>query len=723
MRLANRALFTALTLIVAGSWVAAPLTGCSSDDSEAEPGPSTDAGADSDATADGADGATEGAPPGSACWVDADCKDGVCWTPKDDGMPGGYCVIEGCTDTSCPTGSSCVSFNDGVNRCAKACAADADCREAEGYVCGDKSVCWPGEGLIAPGGSCGADEQCMGGDDALCIQQPGWVGGYCMINCTNGTCPEGSECRQILTNNGSACVPVYSEAGSCRPGYKWVEDSESKYFHSCYPGCDDDAGCPGDFGCREGTKGLVCLDVSHECSAKNHQGDCPAGEVCTQGTCAPFVCNDTVMEPNDTQAAAKAWPTTSTQGLQICYGDQDWFEITPSEAKTIYLVGVDSNIASGNLQVELQDAAGAVAGDATMDPKFYHSEGSVGPTNLEIHSLIGVPGSAKSFLKVFGKNGAENNYGTFFKTVTWDDGPSCTTIFGAAECASANSAGNHDPSKLIVFPAMNPLDPYIGDGVFFKNGLSAFGNPPYTSTSRLWARREVIMAVRHAIHSVQQTFPGTKPLSIGDIGMPDGTTPEGHPNGTHYYGANVDIAYYIRPEVQGEHGNLSYRQICCDAPLSDWGCVDTNTSSPDYGVCKDGSETTHIVDLPRTAMFIAKLAGTGRIRVIGVEAKVEKPLEDEMDAQVGKGQLTSLEAAAGKASMMTANDDGSWIWHFNHMHASFVTKPALTSSGQGLWPDLPDAEQAALARAFPRKVPDPKSKTGYAIKVGAPIAH
>jgi hypothetical protein len=708
MRLRTGTAFGVMVLGL-GAWCALP-AGCSSADTGGGNQGSPDAGTDADGGPDGAgdatDGGQTGAPPGSACWVDEDCQGGICWTPKKDGFPGGYCVIEGCTESSCPAGSVCVSFTDGVDRCVASCQSDSDCRQSEGYVCDGKHVCWYGVGTIPPGGSCGTDEQCMG-QGAICIQQAGFVGGYCVIpDCTATSCPDGSECRQVFTSGASGCIPVYGADGSCRPGYEWVEDSSSKWFQSCYPGCADDADCPGDFGCREGTKGLICVDVSNECSAKNHQGDCPSGEVCKAGTCAPFVCNDTVLEPNQSQSAALPLPAADTQGLQICKGDDDWFSFTPSEAKKLYMVGIDSNHASGDLQVDLTDAAGVISNDATMDPAFYHSEGSVGPTNLELHALLGVPGSPKSFLHVHGVNGSQNNYALISRAVAYQDGPDCTAVFSTGECVAVNDAGAHDPSKLIVFPMPNALDTYVGNGVFFKNGLSAFGNPPYTSSARQWARREVVMAIRYAIHSVQQAFPGTAPLGIGDIGMPDGTTPEGHPNGTHYQGANADIAYYIRPDVLGQEGNLVYRQICCDAPLSDWSCVDTNPSSPSYGVCVAGSESTHIVDLSRTAMFIAKLAGTHRIRVIGVEAKIEAALEAAMDELLGKGQISADEASTGKSKMVTANDDPSWIWHFNHMHVSFQTKPSpLQDQARGLWLDLPPAEQAARARAFPRKLP------------------
>jgi hypothetical protein len=656
---------------------------------------------------DAVDGSTpSGGGPGSACWTDEDCAGGTCWTADVDGFPGGYCVIEDCTDTSCPEGSGCFSFNDGVSRCIPTCEGNDDCRVDEGYVCDDLNTCWMGVGTIPPGGSCGADEQCMGGANAICVQQDGFPGGYCVIaDCTDTSCPDGSVCRGVFTSGGSGCIGLCGPNDECRPGFECVDDAESDWNDACYPGCVSDADCPGDYGCREER----CVDVSNECSAANVHGDCPPGNVCNNGVCEPFSCDDTVNEPNETQAAAVALPMQDLDGLQVCKNDHDWFTFTPTQSGKLYMVGIDSNVASGNLSVDMVDENGDSRSDATINADSYNEENPVGPTNLELHSILGGAGAEPSWLHVFGVIGAVNNYGLHVQLTDYQDGPSCTDLYSPQECAAANTQGSHDPSKLLLFPIGHAADAYIGDGITFESGLAAFGNPKYTQTSSLWARREVIMAIRYALHEVQQAFPGTAPFGIGEVGMPDGTTPYGHPNGTHYYGANIDVSYFIRAEYLTQHGQLAYRQICCDAPLNDWDCVDQSTSSAGYGTCKAGSETTHIVDVERTAMFIAKVAGTGRLRVIGVEAKIEADIKAALTALVSQGLITASERSLALSHMATANDDSSWVWHFNHMHVSFEADPATTTTSQpmsleskvqGPWLDLPLEEQARRARAF-----------------------
>ena len=57
-------------------------------------------------------------------------------TEAGDNYPGGYCGMEPCDDIHvCAPGGTCVSQPHETPGCFKACAADADCRTKEGYVC------------------------------------------------------------------------------------------------------------------------------------------------------------------------------------------------------------------------------------------------------------------------------------------------------------------------------------------------------------------------------------------------------------------------------------------------------------------------------------------------------------------------------------------------------------------------------------------------------------
>jgi hypothetical protein len=169
----------------------------------------------------------------------------------------------------------------------------------------------------------------------------------------------------------------------------------------------------------------------------------------------------------------------------------------------------------------------------------------------------------------------------------------------------------------------------------------------------------------------------------------------------------------VDPARQRAWGNLTYRQICCDAArLDDWSCVNLDTTSAGYGTCK--ASATPIVDVPRTALMIAKIAGSGRLRVIGVEARIKPALEAELGRLQASGKITVAERDAALARMASKDDHASWLWHFNHMHASFCAGDCASKrlSGprapEGLWADAPLDGQAAAAAAFHHGGGDPR---------------
>ncbi|MFC1655085.1 hypothetical protein ACFL2F_04695, partial [Myxococcota bacterium] len=621
---------------------------------------------------------------------------------------GDSCDALGAVKETCECGCS----QDGLG-CNPDCGCQPDC---EGKACGLDGcggLCPPGCGdtercddgtcieVRAVGDPCTQDAQC--GENGRCLTE-GFPGGLCLTTgCSDSNpCPSGSGCYSF-TDGSTACIKKCNQDSNCREAEGYICDS----YNTCWPACQSDDDCPTDWICDTNTG--ECVEVGPDCSPENPSGYCPPGQVCTDGACEEFVCDDTLLEPNESQEDALPLPAADTSGFQICSGDRDWYTVTPDQNNIYYTVGIDSAHSNGDLEVDLTEEDGGIRASASIEPDSYHSENSVGPLNLQAYGLVGAPNSQPTWLEIKGKNGAVNNYSVVNRQVEWQDGSDCIELFGAQDCLATSTSGRHDSSKLLVFPIGHPADPYIGDGVFFENGLWYVGGPQFTVTSSMWGRRNILMIIRHAIHSVQEAFPGTAPLGIGDIGMPDGTTPSGHPNGTHYYGTNIDVAYFIKPEFQGEYGNMCYRHICCDAAMNDWNCVvHSNTRSPDYGTCIPGSESTHIVDIPRTAMFIAKVAGSGHLRVIGVEAKIEAELDSALTDLVSQGLITAAEKSAALARMATANDHGSWIWHFNHMHASFEISGSRRSAAfQGPWLDGTPEEQEERARAFCPLVPLP----------------
>ena len=90
--------------------------------------------------------------------------------------------------------------------------------------------------------------------------------------------------------------------------------------------------------------------------------------------------------------------------------------------------------------------------------------------------------------------------------------------------------------------------------------------------------------------------------------------------------------------------------------------------------------------------------------MIGVEAKVELELKAQLDQFVADGLITNDERVAAKTHMATANTHSSWIWHFNHIHVSFLTDArksgAERDTFQGPWLGMDPKEQASRAREF-----------------------
>ena len=341
------------------------------------------------------------------------------------------------------------------------------------------------------------------------------------------------------------------------------------------------------------------------------------------GACEDFNCNDTILEPNDSQTSAANLPMSTTDGMQICAGDVDWFKLQPSASNKLYMVGIDSNPSGGNLNFSVHDVFGESHTATDVSTDYYHPENPTGPMNYEMVGIIGGNNAPDHWFKVEGAAGAVNNYKLVSRQVDWQDGPNCTALFSGSDCAALTS-GYHDSSKMLQFPVSHLGDMHIGEGVYFDNALSMsnFGAPVQTPSSRLWTRRELAMAVRHAIRAVQEAFPGTAALGIGDISMPDGTTPDGHPNGTHYSGANIDIAYYIRPEFHGLHGNGTDTFAARQRLRTGVASIPTHplpTMEPASLAQRAPTLQTF------RAMHMAKLAGTGRIRVIGVEPKSMLP--------------------------------------------------------------------------------------------------
>ena len=201
---------------------------------------------------------------------------------------------------------------------------------------------------------------------------------------------------------------------------------------------------------------------------------------------------------------------------------------------------------------------------------------------------------------------------------------------------------------LLPFPAPDPDDPYVGARYAFD-----------AEDRYLYARREVIMATRYALHRTAEVFPFDAPLGILDICQADGLTPgtdDGdarHPGSSHGQGGNIDLAYFqIGPDNRA-------RIVCGDGSVHE------------DGYCSTGASALHTVDLEREAFFLAMLADFDdgrRLRVIGVDRELQTPLEAELDRLAADGFLD--EQLRDRTKGRLASGDG-WPYHHHHVHVSF----------------------------------------------------
>ena len=200
--------------------------------------------------------------------------------------------------------------------------------------------------------------------------------------------------------------------------------------------------------------------------------------------------------------------------------------------------------------------------------------------------------------------------------------------------------------------------PELGHGYF--DDMITWEDTSITSTSYL--RRDLMMLLQYAAARVAcdaaswRTGNGA-PLGFGDASDVDGNTPgtaygrPRHPRTTHEHGLDIDIAYYqrrvpdnkIRPVCPTGDGMDAYR---CVAP-------------PDT------------LDARRTALFIGTLFESDRVRIVGVDGMVAKPVLKQLGRLCREGVLTADSCARIRLGYETERTGRSWYYsHHNHMHVS-----------------------------------------------------
>jgi hypothetical protein len=645
--------------------------------------------------------------PGARCLCDADCAydGGICLLGMCAKRAAGPCQGPN-TDAGCDPGFKC--FNTEVIPGTGVCLPpydEATCELVENRfnLCSPTRVdsCDPACGagctpaVVAPGGAgaaCTADAECAFHAEAACYQGSGgvvaWDSGYClMFGCADDAACGGPEagCFPLATDGSGVCMDRCGWDLDCRTGYRCRELEELPGETMCMAGCDAAASCAPGFACAGGN----CVPEDVVCTPTNLGGWCPEGSWCDAGTCndEPFSCggSDDTFEPNDALADAKDAPAGLTGGLALCEGNEDWWRINVPAGK-IVRVGIEFMHAAGDLDLVAYDASGNLIGSriGALYPYGYRDQ----ETDTEYYGFWAESTAATYHVRVLGAdNGGtvtaggpiENAYTLHVDEFDYSDAESCT---GAGwtfdECAGLGPAG----SGLLPFPFPDPA------------GATGAENYQWdTFTNYRFARRELIMLVRHALKETSEAFPGTTPLGLIDTCQIDGITPgydvddPRHPETTHDQGGNQDLAYF---QTDGDN---SSEVICGDG------------SQHADGFCSPAATMMHKVDLPRQAFFMAALFRSPRLRVIGVD-KIIAPLISDAATQLNMlpdtdpQHITASDLSNFGSGM--AYGDG-WPFHHHHIHLSMQWWSAAdyTAAAQGGEPSATD--HGVFGRGVPER--------------------
>jgi hypothetical protein len=158
---------------------------------------------------------------GDACTTNVDC-DPNGTRACDLSQPGGYCTIQGCSETSCPSGSACIRVFPAAFLTTP---CNPLCEDLQSCACppvpdGGVSPCTPS--MLPPNcqncpngptNDCTADELCVETSSEMDGMQTGLCARreleqrYCAKNCGNdGDCRGGYQCRTSSTIEGGLAL-------------------------------------------------------------------------------------------------------------------------------------------------------------------------------------------------------------------------------------------------------------------------------------------------------------------------------------------------------------------------------------------------------------------------------------------------------------------------------------------------------------------------------------
>jgi len=360
----------------------------------------------------------------------------------------------------------------------------------------------------------------------------------------------------------------------------------------------------------------------------------------------PAFVDDCATLSNETRSTASGLSSqdgTVYSGVQLCANDMDVYRVdVPAGLWLSVSIDIDgSGQGTTDLDMyELDHPSTPLPSSLDMVDDSY-SENIVWYSYAEIDyealAWYNPTNQTRShYIAIAGYNGAIADYDLTVQTSDYHEGLDCDAFY-------SNTSESGPCNEIMLFPQADDT----------SQGYAVSHNPHYSHL-----RREVAYLVQYAASETSAMFPGTNPLGLLDMGEADGSTPGAmvgslrHPEGTHVYGNDIDIAYY-----QTGSDNLG-RTVC-----------------PDDGYFCTSAPT--ILDARRTAYFMVKLMESPNLRVIGVDTMIATELLDAADQLLSEGKITNAQRARLESYM--AYGEG-WPFHQHHMHFSWQWEDGHTYS-------------------------------------------
>jgi hypothetical protein len=271
-------------------------------------------------------------------------------------------------------------------------------------------------------------------------------------------------------------------------------------------------------------------------------------------------------------------------------------------------------------------------------------------------------------------------------------GPLCPNL-PPVQCAGSNTFC----SEIVPFdPDNDPTDPTHDPSLGYVD--YPVNGETQTNQYRSFLRRDLMMLIKYATALVAckaKDWSGGhgKPLGLVDMSESNGAIPgtsighPGHPVGTHQNGLDIDVAYY----QNGSPDNRA-REVC-----------DHTLNGGDVYRC---TATPHLLDVWRTALFIAALHDHPHLRVVGCDGKVGPMVEPAIAQLCAAGWVDNAACSPSTLALAYETIDKGHGWyrfHHHHMHVSFG-KPTYLSSVANPSPCLvPGCNHRELKRAWASK--------------------